>query len=230
RTLDRLTRRLTLRLIRSVTERSSERFSRRAIAVLGALERAIPTSRRVDRFLRERAPDVVLVTPVVEFASNQVEYVKSARKAGISSAVGVASWDNLTGKGLIRVAPDRVFVWHEAQAEEAVQMHGIPRDQVVATGAGKFDEWFERVPQTSTAEFARKVGLDPERPYVLYACSSAFIAPDEVGFVERWLTAVRAHPSPRLREIGGIVRPQPQNARQRGGVATALFAHTVVWP
>lgn len=230
RTLDPLTRRLTLRLIRSVTERSSERFSRRAIAVLGALERAIPTSRLVDRFLREHAPDVVLVTPVVEFASNQVEYVKSARKAGISSAVSIASWDNLTGKGLIRVVPDRVFVWNETQVEEAVEMHGIPRDHVVATGAAKFDEWFERVPQTSAAEFARKVGLGPERPYVLYACSSAFIAPDEVAFVERWLTALRAHSSPRLREVGVIVRPHPQNARQWDGVDLSRFGDAVVWP
>ena len=121
----------------------------------------------------------------------------------------VASWDNLTGKGLIRVVPDRVLVWNNVQAEEAVAMHGIPRDRVVATGAPKFDEWFERRPSSSREELAR-VGLAPG-PYVLYACSSAFIAPDEVPFVARWLAAVRA-PSPALGEVGVLVRPHPQNA------------------
>jgi hypothetical protein len=228
--LDPLTRRLTLRLIRSLTARSSERLSRRTVAALGAVERAIPTSRRIDRFLRDRKPDVVLVTPIVEFASNQVEYVKSARKARVACAVGIASWDNLTGKGLIRVVPDRVFVWNEAQVQEAVDMHGVPRRRVIATGAPKFDEWFERAPQTSPAEFAAKVGLDPGRPYVLYACSSAFIAPGEVAFVERWLGALRAHRSSRLREIGVVVRPHPQNAEQWRGADLRRFADAVVWP
>ena len=35
-------------------------------------------------------------------------------------ALPVLSWDNLTNKGLIRVQPDQVFVWNEAQKAEAV--------------------------------------------------------------------------------------------------------------
>src|SRR5207244_6143392 len=138
---------------------------------------AIPASRGVDRFLRAFRPDVVLVTPVIEFASSQVEYVKSARKAGIPCGVCIASWDNLTGKGLIRVIPDRVFVWNEIQVEEAVELHSVPPERVTTTGAGKFDEWFDRRPRGSYAEFASRVGLAPDRPMLLYVCSAQFIAP-----------------------------------------------------
>ncbi len=225
--VDPVTAGVTLRVVRFLERHSSERWHRRVVGGLGVVERAIPTARRIDAYLRERRPDAVLVTPVIEFASSQVEYLKSARRAGIPCAVCVASWDNLTGKGLIRVLPDRVLVWNDVQVEEAVEMHGIPRDRVVTTGAAKFDEWFERQPSFERGEFLRRVGL-AEGPYVLYACSSAFIAPDEVPFVERWLEAVRAHPG--LESVGVLVRPHPQNARQWEGVDLSRFGRVAVWP
>jgi hypothetical protein len=219
---------LTRRVIHFMDARSSERLSRRIVRSLGTVERAIPTSERVDAYLRERRPDAVLVTPVIEFASTQVEYLKSARKAGIPSGVAVASWDNLTGKGLIRIVPDRVFVWNELQVDEAVEMHGIPRERVAVTGAPKFDEWFERAPRTDRAAFAAKVGLDPGGPFVVYACSSPFITPDEVSFVRRWLDALRA--DERLAGLGLLVRPHPQNAAQWDGVDLSEHGNVAIWP
>ena len=66
---------------------------------------------------------MLLVTPLVDIGSDQVDYVKAAQRLGIRSALPVLSWDNLTNKGLIRVQPDRVYVWNEAQKAEAVAMH-----------------------------------------------------------------------------------------------------------
>jgi hypothetical protein len=230
RAIDPFSARLTLKAIGWITSRSSESLSERIVGSLGAVERAVPTADRVDRYLAGKRPDVVLATPVVEFASTQVEYVKSARRAGIPVAVCVASWDNLTGKGLIRVAPDRVFVWNEAQVREATEMHGIPPERVVATGSPKFDEWFERGPQTTSAEFAATVGIDPDRPFVFYACSSAFIAPDEVTFVRRWLTLLRERPEASLRGLGAVIRPHPQNAAQWNEVDLSDLANVSVFP
>jgi hypothetical protein len=224
--VDPVTAGVTLRAVRFLERHSSERWRRAVVGGLGVVERAIPTSRRVDAYLRERRPDAVLVTPVIEFASGQVEYLKSARQAGIPCGVAVASWDNLTGKGLIRVVPDLVLVWNDLQVEEAVSMHGIPRERVVTTGAPKFDEWFERRPSSSREEFLARVGLAPG-PFVLYACSSAFIAPDEVPFVERWLGAVRERLGG---EVGVLVRPHPQNARQWDGVDLSRFGNVALWP
>jgi hypothetical protein len=230
RKIDPLSRRLTLRLIGSISSRSSERLSNTLVSLLGAAESGIPTCGEIDGYLRNERPDVVLVTPIVEFASTQVEYVKSARRAGVPSAVCVASWDNLTGKGLIRVLPDRVFVWNDAQVRETVEMHGVPRERVVPTGAPKFDEWFARRPRTSAAEFAALVGVDPDRPFILYACSSAFIAPDEIPFVRRWIAALCARPEPSLRDLGVLVRPHPQNAGQWRGVDLSELSNVSVWP
>jgi hypothetical protein len=205
-------------------------LTQRTLARLRRLEEAIPPSRRITRFVEAQRPDVVLASPVIEFASSQVEYLKSARKLGIRTGICVASWDNLTGKGLLRVVPDRVFVWNDVQRTELETMHGIPRDRVVLTGAQRFDEWFDRVPATTRDEFARKVGLDPSRPYVLYLCSSPFIAPDEVEFVLRWAGAIRSSDSAAVRSVGLIVRPHPQNAAQWHSVDLTAVGNAVVWP
>lgn len=200
-------------------------LSRKTIARLARYEDAIPPSRRITEFLAAEKPDAVLASPVIEFASSQVEYLKAARALGIRTGICVASWDNLTGKGLLRFVPDRVFVWNDIQRRELEDMHGIPADRVVLTGAQRFDDWFERRPSTTREEFLRNVGLDPRRPYVLYLCSSPFIAPNEVEFIRRWLAAARtAFP-----DLGVLVRPHPQNSAQWEG-ADLADANAVVWP
>jgi hypothetical protein len=230
RAIDPVSRQAVLRLVRGIANGTDANRHERLLRALPHVERAIPTSGPIDEYLRDRAPDAVLVTPIVEFGSSQVEYVKSARAAGIPCAVCVASWDNLTGKGLIRVQPDRVFVWNETQAREAVEMHGVRPDSVVATGSNRYDEWFTRGPVRTAAQVAERAGIDPEHPYLLYVCSSPFIAPDEVGFVRRWLAQLRRDERPHLAGLGAIVRPHPQNAAQWRDADLSDLGNVAVWP
>ena len=123
------------------------------------MERAIPVDAGVTAIVRGQRPDVLLVTPLVEFGSDQIEYVKAARRLGIPTGLCVHSWDNLTTKGLIRVLPDRIFVWNEAQRREAVSLHDAAPDQVIVTGAPVYDQWFDRRPSRSRADFCARVGL-----------------------------------------------------------------------
>jgi len=196
--------------------------------VLMGLEHAMVPHASIEAFIREQRPDVLLVTPLIELGSQQVDYIKCARRLGIRSALCVASWDNLTSKGLIRVAPDHVVVWNEAQKQEAVTLHGVRPDQVVVTGAQVFDRWFAASPSRTREEFCARVGLDPSRPFVLYVGSSMFIAPDEVPFVERWLSAVRGGDDPAGRP-GVLVRPHPANAEQWRAFDSDLD-NVAIWP
>ena len=45
------------------------------------------------------------------------------------------SWDNLSTKGALHVAPDRMFVWNARQVREAEELHGYPSSQVTVVGA-----------------------------------------------------------------------------------------------
>jgi hypothetical protein len=192
--------------------------------------RAIPCDLRIDAFLEANRPDALVVTPLIEPGAPQAEYVRSARALGIPSVLCVASWDNLTNKGLIHGPPDLVTVWNDAMKREAVDLHGMDPDRVVVTGAQPFDHWFDWQPSTTREEFCQKVGLNPAHPYVLYLCSSKFIAPDEVPFVRRWIEQIRHSGSSVLREAGVLIRPHPQNADQWQDVNLTDCPQIVVWP
>ena len=196
-----------------------------------AIERVLPPPDEVGEVFRRINPDVLLLTPLLYFRSHQVDHVRCARQLGIKSILGVGSWDHLTTKGLIHEIPDRVLVWNEAQKQEAIDLHGVPADHVLVTGAQAYDHWFATRPSLDRDAFCRQVGLDSQRPILLYLCSSPFIAPHEVGFVRNWIAAVRACSDPTLRTAGLLVRPHPQNARQWEGVdLSAEFDNATLWP
>jgi hypothetical protein len=199
-------------------------------AVFRRLERAIPVRPEVVETFDRIRPDVVLVTPLLYFGSKQVDYVRQARRLGIASVLGVGSWDHLTTKGLIHEMPDRMLVWNELQRTEAVEFHGAKPDQVVVTGAQAYDHWFATRPSTTRDEFCGRVGLPSGRPYLLYLCSSPFIAPYEVDVVRRWVEAVRASSDPTLRGAALLVRPHPQNAAQWQDVDLSAHGDVAIWP
>jgi hypothetical protein len=196
-----------------------------------AAERVLPPPDEVAEVFRRVKPDVLMLTPLLYFRSHQVDHVRCARQLGIKTVLGVGSWDHLTTKGLIHEVPDRVLVWNEAQKQEAIALHGVPAERVLVTGAQAYDHWFAAAPSLDRDGFCRQVGLDPERPILLYLCSSPFIAPKEVGFVRQWITAIRQSRDPRLRSTGVLVRPHPQNARQWEGIDLAdEFPDAALWP
>jgi hypothetical protein len=177
-------------------------------AAFRAAERSAPTSRVIEQYLEEQNPDVVLVTPFLEPGTVQTDYVREAKRRGIATCLCVHSWDNLTNKGLIHELPDAVAVWNEMQSVEATELHDVPAERVVVTGATPYDHWFGWKPSRSRAEFSERVGLDPARPFVLYVGSSGFIAPDEAAFVLEWDREIRRRG---LQDVQILVRPHPVN-------------------
>jgi FkbM family methyltransferase len=231
----KLVERATREVSRDVLQRTKQGIFRtgpgRALlsARMRASLRAIPSEPRIDAFLAARRPDVLVVTPLIEPGAPQAEYIRSARALGIRSALCVASWDNLTNKGLIHGDVDLVTVWNEMMKREAVTLHRVAPARVAVTGAQPFDHWFDWRPSGTRQEFRQQVGLPDDRAYVLYVCSSKFIAPDEVSFVRNWLQEIRQSSSPSLRKVGVLIRPHPQNADQWADVNLGDPA-LVVWP
>jgi len=183
--------------------------------VLAVLERAVPRQIGVDEFITEHQADVLLITPLIELGSPQLDYMRAARALGIRSALCVWSWDHLSSKALIRVVPDKVIVWNTTQRDEARRFHGIPADRVVVTGAQCFDQWFDRAPARDRDTFCRRVGFASARPFLLYVCSALFRgSPSEAAFVRRWIASIRQSSDVRLRDMPILVRPHPQRAAE----------------
>lgn len=179
--------------------------------LLALMERTIPSATVLEDFLKAEQPDLVLVSPLVNLGSYQADFVKSAKALHIPVVYPVFSWDNLSTKGLIHVQPDGVIVWNERQRTEAVEMHGVPPDRVVVTGAPRFDEFFAMSPGTTREQFCAIHGLDASQPIVVYLCSSEFVAGGEVDFVRRWIEEVRRAPS--LRSCNILIRPHPRQQK-----------------
>jgi hypothetical protein len=205
-------------------------WSRRlASVVVRNVERAVPDDRRIREYLESRSPDVVLLTPLIDLGSSQIEYLRAARALRMPTGLCVWSWDHLSSKALIRDAPDRVFVWNPTQKQEAVQLHGVPADRVVVTGAQCFDQWFDRHPSRDRETFCRQVGLPSSPPFVLWVCSALFQgSPVEAQFVVKWIHALRDSSSPRLRDAPILVRPHPSRLAEWQGVDLSGL-NAVLW-
>lgn len=195
-------------------------------SVLERAERQAKASREIVALLQESRADLIVVTPLVEPGSDQVEYVRAARSLRIPTILPVASWDNLTIKGGIHEIPDIVAVWNEPQRREAVELHNVPSDRVRITGAVAYDHWFETPPHSLRDAFCRTVGLDARCPYVVYAGSSSFIAAEEGTFALAWAEAVRKQ----MRELQILVRPHPSNALGRYADELSRIEGVVVSP
>ena len=191
------------------------------LAALKRFERLMPASDAMVEYLRRHAPDVVVLTSLTYSRSQQLDLLKAARVLRIPVAAAIMSWDHLSSKALLHVVPERVLVWNQVQQDEAVRMHGLPAERVVATGAQCYDQWFTRTPERSREAFCRAMGLRSDRPFVLWVHSALSPTPEppEPQLVTRWIDALRAHPDPRLRELGVLVRPHPERLKEWAGIS-----------
>lgn len=197
--------------VRLLARRAGRASVRRGLGgVLTRLERAIPPPPGPTALLQELRPDVVLATPVVSIGSLEADNLRAARQLGIPTVLPVASWDNLTNKGLVHETPTATVVWNEHQVREAVELHGLPRRSLHAVGAHSFDHWTSWKPSRERAEFLEDAGLGPGRRLVAYVGSSGFISGDEVAWVQGWLARILA--DPRFDEVAVLLRPHPYNA------------------
>ncbi|MEQ1759571.1 MAG: FkbM family methyltransferase [Vicinamibacterales bacterium] len=178
-------------------------------AALAHIELTIPSDPLHEEFLRRHTPDAVLVSPGLHFGSGQSDFIKSAQALGIPVWMLLFSWDNLSTKGALHVAPDRMFVWNARQVREAQELHDYPAARVEVIGAPRFDEFFSLRSVISRDAFFAPLKLDPRKPTILYLCSSKFIAAEEPAFIATWLASLRSSESDALRSCNVVVRPHP---------------------
>jgi hypothetical protein len=194
-------------------------------------EQSTRTADVFHQYLQDCRPDLVVSTPLVVLKTAQLDLARAAIELGIRNVFAVASWDHLSSKGELNFAPQQVLVWNDIQKREATELHDVPADRVVVTGAQVFDDWFERRPSTTRAEFCARVGLPADRPIVLYVCSGLLEgSPPEADFVLRWARHLRESGHPSLRDCSILVRPHFKRGEEWRGRDLAGLGHAVCWP
>ena len=202
------------------------------VAVLRAAERAIPRRPEIEALMREHQPDLVVVTPMLDLGSRQIEVLRSALAFGTRTVLSIGGWDHLSNKGRISELPTRLLVWNDTQVREATELHGVPSDHIVVTGAQCYDQWFGRRPIRERAQFCSMLRLPVDRPFLLYACSALYPhdQPEtEAQFVRRWIEQVRASDDPLLRSAAILVRPHPQRLDEWRGAGLSDLPDVTVY-
>jgi hypothetical protein len=208
-----------------------DRARRLIVHLLSLLEQSTRSAALFHQYVRHHQPDVLVTTPLVVLKTAQLDLARAATELGVRNVFAVASWDHLSSKSELTFSPQQVFVWNEIQKQEVVEWHHVTADRVVVTGSQVFDDWFDRPPSTTRAEFCARVGLPPDRPILLYACSSLLegSAP-EPPFVVRWARHLRASEHTVLRECGILVRPHFRRRREWRGVDLGGLGSIACWP
>jgi len=198
------------------------------ISIFKNIEKIIPVNKTALEYIKKCAPDLVLFTPLMDSNTRFIDFAKAAKQLGVKTAICVASWDNLTNKGLIQVQTDKVIMWNEFQKEEAIKYHKVPEANIIVTGAQTFDKWFDKKPTATKEDFFKKVGFDNCRSFLLYVCSSQFIAKDEVPFVKEWVEKIKN--TEELKDTGIMIRPHPANIQQWENVEFPNSQNVIVYP
>lgn len=174
-------------------------------------ERATPAAPEVMRHLRDEKPDVVVVSPSNMRFSEEIEYVKAAKRLGVPVALHTMTWDNLSTKGVHHVVPDLIFLWNEIHFDDIREFHGFPEEICCIAGSPFLERWFDAGEPEDRAQLCRRMGIAENDPYVIYLGSSKNIARDESWVVEQIHARLRASNDPRLRRMSIVIRPHPAN-------------------
>jgi len=172
---------------------------------LNELERSLPPPPALAAAVEALGADSILLVSRCSLGGTERDVLKVARALGLPATMLVWSWDNLSSKALINERPDHVLVWNERQVDEAVDLHGFPRERVEALGAPSFDRYFEELAR----ERATPSAGDGDRRTILYLGSSKNVCKQEPDVFLRWVAAVRAAADPLVRDARVVVRPYP---------------------
>ncbi len=193
-------RSLPARFVRSFLSRIGRRGQDAVLSALRRLVRWTAPDLYGKAFERYR-PDLVVGTRVLTMSGPRTHsspryldrhLLLSAARHGVRTMVLVSSWDNLTTSGFFPVDVDRITVWNDIMKDQAVDIHGLDAARVIVTGAPQHDA-YSAAPYRPRDEFWRGLGLDPEKPVVVYATGTSGTVSREPEVVARMEEGLRRH-------------------------------------
>jgi hypothetical protein len=102
-------------------------------SLLRHLEAGMPIARSTKALIRERSPDVVVVSQGIVIESPELEVVRSAQAAKTPSVLVMSGIDG-ADPAQIRDIPTLTLVAEQEQANDVVEAYEFPRDRIQAMG------------------------------------------------------------------------------------------------
>ncbi|MEX1003130.1 MAG: CDP-glycerol glycerophosphotransferase family protein [Crocinitomicaceae bacterium] len=129
------------------------------------------------KYFEKYSPHVVFSPDV--FGAGDIFILKSAKKHGVRTVGMVASWDNNTTKGLMRLMPDVLVVQNEIIKEESVKIQTVPESIIRVSGIAHYDYYKGYKPIPREDFFKKLGGIPPKKKLVLFSpAGDKFISTD----------------------------------------------------
>jgi hypothetical protein len=177
-----------------------------------ALEHVLVPGHEFDLLLARHRPDVV-VAANYGTEPETIRLLRAAARARVPSATIVPSFDNLTSKGAIAAVADRMLVWNDTMRREAVDLHDVPSERVVACGPLQFDIYASPDRWADARDVWAAHGLDVARPTFVVGTITPVYFPYNVDVITIIAEAIERGNLPADGQV--LVRLHPQVVRDR---------------
>ena len=177
-----------------------------------ALERSVnhlcrryPRSPEGGKWLESLRPSLVVSTCPVRSAEPAI--IAEAQRLRIPTAVVIHSFDNLTTKPRMLYDYDAYLVWSEQMKHELEYLYPRAVEKPIhVVGAPQFDVFRSDRFRVTREGFCGRMGLDPNRPIIVYALGSPRLFPGE------WIAPfelAKVLQEARFRQAQLVIRPHP---------------------
>lgn len=126
-------------------------------------------------------PDLVIVTRVLNY-SLDYPLMKQAVNLGVPVISLVSSWDNLTSKAFFPFSLDKLVVWNNVLAREAIELFDFPKEKIFISGIPRYDIFFRRTGFRDKISYFRDKNLDITKKLIVYATGSSTTGVTPIDF------------------------------------------------
>ncbi|MBN2434256.1 MAG: hypothetical protein JXK07_03200, partial [Spirochaetes bacterium] len=202
--------------------------------ILIKLDENVPVEKSIFCWMKENRPDIVIASPLLVPKAREIEYIRAAKALNIPTVYLLLSWDNLSTKATFHGQPDVAMVWNRSLASELSLLHRFPENNIIITGAPRFDVWFEKKPALDKAAFCRLAGFDKEEPYILYLGSSFLVKKDYSKEIDEsyliYDLADKLAQNSKTAHYKILVRPNPTNFWTAPSILNGSPKNVVLYP
>jgi CDP-Glycerol:Poly(glycerophosphate) glycerophosphotransferase len=215
-----------LALMRRLSQMLGSTIGRRGMQGLyGSYFMAYLSKKMFDRLFATYRPSLVISTTSHHAEAWPLTYF--ARRRGIKTLANVLSWDNTSTKTLMDISCDYTTVWSEEMRNEFLRQFPHIKTKLVVTGCPLFDIYYNKSLAEHRKTFLSEIGLDSEKPYILYTTNTPAAMEDESQIVASYWKALQA--SPLAGKVGMLVRLHPKERFEKYRcLATAGYADLAI--
>lgn len=172
------------------------------------------------------ALDLDAVVSVTPYHRREELFLRAAHRAGMPMVTSIISFDNTTCRPWIGVPFTRYLVWNAHNRRELLRAYtDLDPGHITVTGAPQLDFYANPRWSWDEATWRDRLGLDPERPVVLFGGGPEVLVPNEPTFLRQLDEAITSGELPGQPTI--VFRRHPMDPQDRWAPVLGRCSHVV---